>query len=301
MKPIRFSLAQIEAFASVCECGTLTHAAKKLKKDRTTISELVDYLELDLGYALFDRSTRPLSLTDAGKLLYRQARLFLHEAQAFGQIAEHIPQQLSTQLTLCYDAFTPRDFLLRLADKLHGQQIHLNLIATERANAEQMLEKGEADIGLFQAMNRSINERFQWKAIGGISLAVYAKVGFFHVKPVSLLSLASGVQLMPFKDLPPHMAQRLQIADRIQSVTEISMLKALLTAGYGWGFLPTHLHAEQWPDVERLEAEFGDAGLSHPLVALWDPAQKNQPTVLHALSLMSELFSHPEDVIEAAE
>lgn len=83
---------------------------QKAKKDRTTISELVDYLELDLGYALFDRSTRPLSLTDAGKLLYRQARLFLHEAQAFGQIAEHIPQQLSTQLTLCYDAFTPRDF-----------------------------------------------------------------------------------------------------------------------------------------------------------------------------------------------
>lgn len=291
MKPIRFSLAQIEAFASVCECGTLTHAAKKLKKDRTTVSELVDYLELDLGYTLFDRSTRPLSLTDAGQLLYRQARLFLHEAQAFGQIAEQIPQQLSTQLTLCYDAFAPRDFLIRLANELRNQQIHLNLIATERATAELMLEKGEADIGLFQAMNRSINERFQWKAIGGISLAVYAKKGFFHTKPVSLLSLASGVQLIPFKDLPPHMAQRLQIADKIQCITEISMLKTFLSAGYGWGFLPTHLHAEQWPDVERIEAEFGDAGLSHPLVALWDPAQKNQPTVLHVLSLMSQLFA----------
>ena len=108
MAALRFTLAQIEAFACVCESGTLTQAARRLKKDRTTVRELVDYLEIDLGYRLFERSTRPLTLTPQGQLLYRQARLFLHEAEAFSRIAGQIPAQLDTHLTLCYDLFTPR-------------------------------------------------------------------------------------------------------------------------------------------------------------------------------------------------
>lgn len=52
MGKIGFSLAQIEAFASVCETGNLTQAAKRLGKDRTTFSELIENLELDLGYSL---------------------------------------------------------------------------------------------------------------------------------------------------------------------------------------------------------------------------------------------------------
>lgn len=103
MDKVSFTLAQIEAFACVCECGTLTQAAKKLRKDLTTVSQLLDYLEIDLGYVLFDRATRPMALTDAGQRLYRQARLFLIEARAFAQAVRQIPYQLSAQLTLCYD------------------------------------------------------------------------------------------------------------------------------------------------------------------------------------------------------
>lgn len=295
MKPIRFTLAQIDAFACVCESGTLTAAAKKLKKDRTTVSELVDYLELDLGYSLFNRATRPLTLTAEGQLLYRQARLFLQEAQSFGQIAGQIPQQINTQLTLCYDAFTPRRFLLRLADALKKQHIHLDLLLTGRERAEQMIESGAADMGIFQAINRPINAHFQWRSIGAITLALYAKEGFFPTSPVSLLSLASSVQLIPFAGLPEHMAQRLQIADRIQRVNELEMLQLLLAQGFGWALLPTHLEAERWPGISQIDAEFGNTGLTHPLVALWDPGQKNQPAILQSLSLMPAIFRENEE------
>ncbi|WP_435953943.1 LysR family transcriptional regulator [Dryocola sp. BD626] len=291
MNLLNFTLAQIEAFACVCECGTLTQAARKLKKDRTTISELVDYLELDLGYPLFDRSTRPLTLTDAGQLLYRQARLFLHEAQAFAQIARQIPQQLSTHVTLCYDPFTPRDYLFRLTRLLRGRQIQLDLILCERGQAEQWLEEGLADIGIYQAMNRSINDKLQWRAVGSIALAVYAKEGFFPVKPVSSLQLASCTQLIPFQSMPPWLAQRLQIADRTLRVNEMAMLEKLLCAGDGWAFLPVHFEAESWENVERIETEFGDSGLAHPLVALSRPGHIAQPLLAQLLDAMGEAWS----------
>lgn len=290
MSLLNFTLAQIEAFSCVCECGTLTQAARKLKKDRTTISELVDYLELDLGYPLFDRSTRPLTLTDAGQLLYRQARLFLHEAQAFAQIARQIPEQLSAHVTLCYDPFTPRDFLFRLTRLLRARQIQLDLILCARGQAERWMEEGLADIGLYQAMNRTINDKLQWWAVGSIELAVYAKEGFFPVKPVTALQLASCTQLIPFEAMPPWLAQRLQIADSTVRVNEMSMLESLLCAGDGWAFLPPHFRAESWQGIERVTTEFGETGLSHPLVTLSKPGQVAQPLLAQLLNAMHEAW-----------
>lgn len=272
MGQIRFSLAQIEAFASVCESGNLTRAAARLGKDRTTVSELIDYLELDLGYPLFDRTTRPLQLTEAGHRLYRQARMFLQEAEAFSLMAARIPQQVRQSLTLCYDPFIPRDFLNRLAAELQMQNVRFNLIMMDRGRAERALEEGLADLAIYQALNRSISDKFKWRAIGSIELSAYASEGFFPDKsPVSMLRLTASNQLIPFADLPEHMAKRLQISDNVQVINELSQLQALLSGGFGWGLLPTHLQADSWPGVKMIETELGQHGLIHPMVILWKP------------------------------
>jgi DNA-binding transcriptional LysR family regulator len=288
MELLRFTLAQIEAFACVCETGTLTQAAKKLKKDRTTVSELLDYLEVDLGYTLLDRTTRPLTLTPQGQLLYRQARLFLHEADAFSRIARQIPDRIETRLTLCYDLFTPRALLLRLAEQLQAQHIQLDMIACERVQAEQWLDEGSVDFGLFQAVNRSVNDHLHWRAVGSVSLAVYAREDYFPKQPVSLLHLASQPQLMPFRDLPPSLAGRIRIADQLIHVNEITLLEGMLQSGYGWAFLPDHFAAERLDGVSRIDTEMGERGLTHPLVALWKPGVVSAPMLAQMLAAMEE-------------
>ncbi|WP_158781479.1 LysR family transcriptional regulator [Pantoea sp. BAV 3049] len=268
MTQIRFTLAQIEAFACVCEAGNITRAAKRLKKDRTTVRELLEYLEVDMGYPLFDRRTRPLQLTEEGQRLYRQARLFLQEAEAFSLAITDIPQQLGQKLTLCYDPFTPRDFLTALATELHLQGFKLDLLLMEREAAEE----GLAELAICQALNRSISDKFKWRAIGSIELAVFAAADFFTgSKPVSLFTLASCPQLLPFHHLPESMKQRLQIADNIRTVSEISLLQRLLSSGQGWAFLPTHFAAGEWPHIRQYATELGQQGLLHPMVALWKP------------------------------
>ncbi len=299
MGQIQFSLAQIEAFASVCETGNLTQAAKRLGKDRTTIGELIEYLELDLGYSLFDRRTRPLQLTEAGQRLYRQARLFLQEAEAFSLLAQHIPQQVRQKLTLCYDAFTPRQFLTELAVRLGQRGVQLDLLMMERGEAEQALENGMADIGVYQALNRSISEKFKWRALGAIELAAYAREGFFPADcPVTLLSLASSTQLIPFSDLPEPMAKRLRIADRIQVVNELGLLQVLLNAGMGWAFLPTHLQMQHLPQVNRIDTELGKQGLMHPMVALWKPGASSE--LLQTIESMQQMFDGAGDGLKAS-
>lgn len=83
MKTLQYSFAQIEAFATIAETGSLSRAAIRLGKDRTTLRDLLDYLEDALGYRLFSREGRSLTLTAEGEQLFRQAHLLLRQAQAF--------------------------------------------------------------------------------------------------------------------------------------------------------------------------------------------------------------------------
>lgn len=286
-----FSLAQIEAFACVVECGSITHAAKRMNKDRTTVSELLDYLELDLGYTLFDRHCRPFALTERGSLLYRRARLFLHEAKAFSYLAMQQQKQLPQTLTLSYDIFTPRALLATLAEECHRQGIQLNLCYQDRQDAEQALQNGESDIGIYQAVNKSVSERFKWRAVGSIEMGVYASPGLFAHRPVSQLSLAACNQLIPNKSLDDSLARRLQIADRVQFVNDAVLLESLLKKGAGWAFLPVHVLEGRQSQIERVATEMGNGGIVHTMVAIWQPGQAGHPIIHQVLDRITELFA----------
>ncbi|MEN5018433.1 LysR family transcriptional regulator [Erwinia sp. Eh17-17] len=288
---ISFSLVQIEAFASIVECGSITRAAKKMGKDRTTVSELLDYLELDLGYTLFERHCRPFALTQRGNLLYRQARLFLHEAQAFNHIALRQQAIAPQSLTLSYDIFTPCHLLARLASELYQQGIQLNLRYQDRTQAEQALEKGEVDLGLYQPVNKSVSERFKWRAMGSVELAVYASPALFSLRPVSLLTLASCNQLIANNGLEASLARRIQIADRVQFVNDRALLEPLLASGQGWALLPVHAVAKENSAIERIVTEMGDSGMVQTIVAIWQPGQAGHPILNQVLDRITELFT----------
>jgi len=82
MACLSFSFAQIEAFSTVAALGTVSQAAKQLGKDRATVSELIEFLEAALGYALFSRQGRTLALTPEGQRLKRQAALLMRQMQS---------------------------------------------------------------------------------------------------------------------------------------------------------------------------------------------------------------------------
>jgi len=160
MSSVNFTLAQIDAFVAVCATNNLSKAASKLKKNRTTISELISLLEINLGYELFIRSKKPLELTLEGKQLYTQACLFLQQASIFDQFAMQLPRQLKQTLTICYDCFIADAFIETLLYHFSQQHIELNLLNVDRLQAEKMLLDDKADIGIYPAVNRIINTDF---------------------------------------------------------------------------------------------------------------------------------------------
>jgi DNA-binding transcriptional LysR family regulator len=63
-------LASLEAFARVAETKSFTAAAKRLNISKSLVSRQVAALESELGLRLFQRTTRALTLTEAGRNYY---------------------------------------------------------------------------------------------------------------------------------------------------------------------------------------------------------------------------------------
>ncbi len=74
-------LAELEAFAAVARHRSFRAAARERSASASTISLAVRTLEDRLGVRLFNRTTRTVTLTEAG------SRLFARLAPAFGEIA----------------------------------------------------------------------------------------------------------------------------------------------------------------------------------------------------------------------
>ncbi|MGV3345635.1 LysR family transcriptional regulator [Enterobacteriaceae bacterium LUAb1] len=286
-----FTLLQLEAFVCVCEHGNITRAASKLKKDRTTVSELIASLEDDLGYLLFDRHTRPLLLTAQGKRMYRQARLFLHEARAFSAVATNLASSEQQLLRLSYDIFTPREVLVRLISVLEKSAVTLDLRCEPREQAEAALLEGRCDVGLFQALNRPISGNLSWRTVGAIELNTYASPALFTFQPVSLITLVSYPQLLPWQNMPPYLAERLQISDSIVQINDIELLMMLMAAGKGWALLPISLQADKREGIVSIKTAMGNSGLFHPMVALWPPGQSEHPATKLVLDQLACCFT----------
>ena len=90
-------LVAMRAFVTVVEEGGFTAAAAKLRTSKSAVSTLVRELETELGAALLNRTTRRMSLTEAGQRFKARAEQILadvEEAEREATALTHRPRGL---------------------------------------------------------------------------------------------------------------------------------------------------------------------------------------------------------------
>jgi molybdenum-dependent DNA-binding transcriptional regulator ModE len=80
-------LASMETFVRVVETGSFSGAARQLRIGQPAVSKAVSQLESRLGVKLLTRSTKGLTLTEAGLAYFQRAKRSIEEADAGSTLA----------------------------------------------------------------------------------------------------------------------------------------------------------------------------------------------------------------------
>jgi DNA-binding transcriptional LysR family regulator len=114
-------LGQLEVFLTVAREGRFSRAADKLHRTQSAISQSIRKLENDVGEALFDRSSRDGSLTDAGVVLQEYAERLLNLRENAQQALVELRELHKGKLAIAANEFTALYLLPVLAEfrRLH--------------------------------------------------------------------------------------------------------------------------------------------------------------------------------------
>ncbi len=91
---------QLEYFVAVADAGSISSAARSLHISQPPLSTQMHLLEEELGQSLFERGSRSIKLTDAGRFFYERAQSILDMAEGTRKDMEQLGKGLIGTLRL---------------------------------------------------------------------------------------------------------------------------------------------------------------------------------------------------------
>jgi DNA-binding transcriptional LysR family regulator len=114
-------LRHLRYFAAVAEERSFSRAADKLDMAQPPLSEQIKALEKELKVKLFDRSTHPIRLTDAGKTFLAEALAILAQVEQATKITQQVDRGFVGKLTLGIHNSFANSHLPKLVAQFHHQ------------------------------------------------------------------------------------------------------------------------------------------------------------------------------------
>lgn len=143
-------LRHLKYFVMVAEELHFSRAAEKLHLAQQPLSAQIKRLEEELGVQLFDRTTRKVTLTEAGEAFLQEVRLGLAHLDTAVEAAQRVARGEAGQLVLGYVGSTLYNIMPVTVRTIRERFPHVHLVLRELCSPEleQKICEQEIDIGL---------------------------------------------------------------------------------------------------------------------------------------------------------
>jgi DNA-binding transcriptional LysR family regulator len=228
-------IAELRAFCSAVDLGTLGKAAVSLKISQPALSKRLRALEAAAGTRLLDRSSRGVVPTAAGRRLYPEARRLLEQADVVEQLLESAPREqepieLAVSHTIA-EFFLPPELVAYQAE---GRRPPVQLTIANSSSVRLMVAEGLASIGIAAAGPEGgadgADELEELELLGDeVVLAVPQDHAWYRRKQIPQDLFLSTPMVM--RDEDAHVRRRVEaeLADRGLSLAE-PLIEAASTA-----------------------------------------------------------------------
>lgn len=260
------SLRQLRGFVAVAHSSSFTRAAEQVHITQAGLSLMLRDMESQLGSRLFERTTRAVWLTEAGRFLLPVAERTLREfgdvAEQLGKLSAHAARTISVAATPLVAA----DVLPGVCQDLQAVRPDIRVIVrdVDRRQIQPMVESGEVDVGLgilFKASSTISRELLM-----RLPLVCVSAPGTIEKKSKGDSVTWAQLRKLPLIGLPPDNAIQHLVDARLNSNTPIAdrptfgnlrTLIAMAEAARGVAVLPafvTHACQRYKVDVHRVGA-----------------------------------------------
>lgn len=166
------NLRQLRIFVAVCEQESITRAAEKLYMTQPAVSHAIHELETQTGLRLFDRLSRRIYLTQAGKMLLERSVSLLHQYDTLEKelpgLDERAPLRVGSSITIAN--YQLPGIARRFRDAY--PRTPLCVCIDNAAEIERKLIENEIDLGLIEGAVRHA-QAVEKKPISSYTLQVF--------------------------------------------------------------------------------------------------------------------------------
>lgn len=243
-----FELSQLRFFLAVATELNFSRAAKRLNMTQPPLSRQIQLLEHQLGVELFDRSTRSVVLTAAGRRFFIEAQDLLQRAHVATLNAQKMSQGNIGSVNISFVASAVYEFLPMVIARGKERYPHIDISLKEMTTGEQFeaLRLRQSDIGLVRAPSAVngvsseilVREPFVLAVPRNHELATLADITLAHLdkQPFIMYALSTW---QPFYELLTGMFRSNHIQpDYVQYIGSTLTILSLVNAGMGMALVP---------------------------------------------------------------
>ncbi|WP_371367642.1 HTH-type transcriptional regulator HdfR [Sporomusa rhizae] len=144
-------IRQLKAFIEIARTGNLTEAAAQLNASQPAISAQIKALEEEVGFALFHRNAKGMSMTEKGSKLLINAVRILDSIDEFHYTADALHENsidtIQIGLNTDNEVLRIKQMVSRITDSM--PQLELHFIDLKSEDFTQALEHSKIDAGFF--------------------------------------------------------------------------------------------------------------------------------------------------------
>ncbi len=237
----------LNAFLAVADTRSFSRAGERLHLSQPAVSKRIAALEAELGYPLFDRIARRVSLTDAGRALLPHAHRLLDNLEdarrALSHLSERIAGRLSIGTSHHIGLHRLPPALRAFAQQYPDVDIDIHFMDSEVACAAVLA--GALELGIVTLPPEPLaNLDVQQLWIDRLTVVVAPDHALLKARRPKLADLAAWPAVLPDESTYTHriitaaMAQH-GVQPHVRLATNyLETLKMLVTIGLGWSVLP---------------------------------------------------------------
>ncbi|OAB47724.1 LysR family transcriptional regulator [Paenibacillus antarcticus] len=203
---IRLDIRHLQYFMEVARHRSFTKAAEFLYITQPTISKTIKNIEEELDIVLFDRSSKKIELTDAGKIMFEQGQHIVNSFQNLSSELQDLQNLRKGHIRIGLPPMIGSSFFPEVIGQFHQQypDVSIQLFEDGAKKVELDVESGLLDIGVtVLPTNDALFHSFSF-AQENLKLLVHPTHTLAKRESVSLLELEEELFVLFSEDFALH-------------------------------------------------------------------------------------------------